>query len=497
MFRRKPWRERRPVVERLEARTALSGLTAAVDFEGDGLSNPSFVDLASSQWTIRRSDGTPAVLHAFGASNLQDVPVPGDYDGVGHTEQAVFRPSTGEWFVLGPNGGHLLATLGAPGLEDIPAPGDYDGVGHAEPAVFRPSTGQWFVLGPKGGHCIGVFGACQLADVPAPGDYDGVGYTEPAVFRVATAEWFVRGPNGGHSLGVFGAPNLKDVPAPGDYDGVGHAEPAVFRISTAEWFVRGPNGGHSLGLFGETDWRGLPLETDVAAYVRLGATYLTPSTLVAPNVPYERLDPYAARAHEADLARAQSAKDSVVLFGDSITSFWGTSPPQGAGLASWQASLAPLGVANFGVSGDLTQNVLWRVRNGELAGHPKVVVLMIGTNDIGFGKSIDSTFRGIAAVVAAVRTASPDSKILVVGVLPRGSNPRDPVSVSIPLLNARLATLPVFQSVFFLNAFTLLSLPDGTAAPAYFRDYDHPNDLGYAILGQALHDALLKLLAPD
>src|SRR5207249_1171980 len=75
-----------------------------------------------------------------------------DYDGVGHAELAVFRPSTAHWFVLGPNGGHLMATYGGTNGLDIPVPGDYDGVGHAELAVFRPSTAQWFVLGPNGGH---------------------------------------------------------------------------------------------------------------------------------------------------------------------------------------------------------------------------------------------------------------------------------------------------------------------------------------------------------
>ena len=133
---------------------------------------------------------------------------------------------------------------------DLPVPGDYDGTGQTEMAVFRPSTAQWFVLGPNGGRLLGTFGGTNLMDIPVPGDYDGVGHTEMAVYRVATGQWFVMGPNGGHLLGTFGTPNGIDIPVPGDYDHVGHTEMAVFRVTTGQWFVMGPKGAKSLGYFG-------------------------------------------------------------------------------------------------------------------------------------------------------------------------------------------------------------------------------------------------------
>src|SRR5262249_25165760 len=71
-----------------------------------------------------------------------------------------------QWFVLGPGGGRLLATFGAPNLFDVPVPGDYDGLGRAQPAVFRPSTAQWFARESTGGRLVGSFGQTSFLDVP-------------------------------------------------------------------------------------------------------------------------------------------------------------------------------------------------------------------------------------------------------------------------------------------------------------------------------------------
>lgn len=83
-------------------------------------------------------------------------------------------------------------TWGAPG--DVPVPGDYDGDGKTDPAIFRPTTGDWFIL--KSSTTYGSFihvHLGQLGDVPVPGDYYGLGKKQAAVFRPSTGEWFIDG----------------------------------------------------------------------------------------------------------------------------------------------------------------------------------------------------------------------------------------------------------------------------------------------------------------
>jgi len=214
------------------------------DYNGDGVADKAVYRPSTGQWFIR--DAAPAAeVVPYGApcaancALAGDIPVPADYDGDRKADIAVYRPSTGQWFIRGGSPEVIQYGLGCgdfcPGTPtEIPVPGDYDGDGRADIAIYRTTTGQWFIRGGPEGVPYGTAG-----DRPVPGDYNGDSTTDIAVYRPSTGQWFVRG--GSPELiqyGVGGA-CCDDVPVPADYNGGGTADIAVYRRSTGQWFVRG------------------------------------------------------------------------------------------------------------------------------------------------------------------------------------------------------------------------------------------------------------------
>ena len=129
--------------------------------------------------------------------------------------------------------------------------------------------------------------------------------------------------------------------------------------------------------------------------------------------------------HKGFVAIAKKGNIDVVFFGDSITDGW-----RGRGQDVWKERYGTLHAANFGIGGDRTQHVLWRLQNGELDGYtPKVAVVMIGTNNLG-SNTDDEIADGIKAVVAEIKKQQPKTKILLLGIFPRGSSPRTRIATA-------------------------------------------------------------------
>lgn len=168
---------------------------------------------------------------------------------------------------------------------------------------------------------------------------------------------------------------------------------------------------------------------------------------------------------------------AVLLIGDSITQWW-----LNFGRTSWTRSFAPLGAVDDGVVGDTTSNVLARIDAGQLpATSPKVVVLMIGTNNISLGQSPTQIAEGVRAVVDAVHARLPASRIVLLSVLPRdrvGSTARRVAAA----LDARLARFDG-GPVRYVDLWPQLVEAGGQFRPGMMRpDLLHLDAGGYAAI---------------
>jgi N-acetylglucosamine-6-sulfatase len=211
-----------------------------------------------------------------------------------------------------------------------------------------------------------------------------------------------------------------------------------------------------------------------------------------PTVPESRLEKtgkfgwWQAR-HEAKIAESKAGGAEVVFLGDSITQGWETS-----GKAAWDEHFAPLKAANYGFSGDSTQHVLWRVRNGEFDGiSPKSIVLLIGTNNARHGDfTPEQIADGIRAILVALAEKCPRSKVILLGILPRGADASDPWRRKCEAVNALLPALADGERVQYLNVNEKLLTADGILTQDIAPDLLHLSAKGYAILAGALKPKL-------
>ncbi|HEV3162888.1 MAG TPA: GDSL-type esterase/lipase family protein [Isosphaeraceae bacterium] len=208
-----------------------------------------------------------------------------------------------------------------------------------------------------------------------------------------------------------------------------------------------------------------------------------------------RTEPWAVAIHDQNVIRAQQDQSPVIFLGDSITYHWGDKDRTDTGSVVWNAQIAPFHAEDFGIVSDVTQNVLWQIENGELDGHPKVVVLLIGTNNLGgIYQTPQETASGVAAIVQEIRTISPTTKVLLMGLFPRGALPSDPLRAEVSQTNALIANLADGQDVRFLDLGSQLVQVDGTILQTVMVDFLHLNIAGYQIWANAIAVPLQQML---
>ena len=218
-----------------------------------------------------------------------------------------------------------------------------------------------------------------------------------------------------------------------------------------------------------------------------------PPDVAAPKMDAKTGQPQAGfmQRHESFVQIAKEGKAKLVFLGDSITQGWGGAKEV------WEKAFGKYKPANFGIGGDRTQHVLWRIENGELDGiKPKAFVVMIGTNNSG-GDPADAIAKGITKIVETIRAKQPQAKILLLAVFPRGSKPDGNLNEQnekLKKVNATICKLDDGKHVFYLDIGKKFVPGNGPIDKEIMYDCLHLTAKGYQIWADAIGPKLAELM---
>ena len=221
-------------------------------------------------------------------------------------------------------------------------------------------------------------------------------------------------------------------------------------------------------------------------------------SMPAPDRPAPRTDANSMQAHADLLAKARAGRIDVYFVGDSITRRWGALDYPDF-LAHWRETFHGWHAANFAWGGDRTENILWRLENGELDGvNPKVIVILAGTNNVGREPGgpakVEGIVRGIKAIVDVCRRKAPGATIILTAIFPRRDSPA--VLPEIAQINAAIAQFADGRTIRFLNINDRLADASGLLREEVSPDGLHLSLEGYRIWAAALTPILRELLGP-
>src|SRR5262245_37487239 len=215
-----------------------------------------------------------------------------------------------------------------------------------------------------------------------------------------------------------------------------------------------------------------------------------------PALPANQPAPRDDNRHKGFLEIAHRGDISLLFVGDSITDWFSNprGPNPATGLEVWNANFGPFKPANFGIAGDTTQGVLWRMQNGELEGFKaKLIVLMLGTNNIN-RNPVDEIVDGDRLIIEEFKQRQPQAKVLLLGVFPRNADPANPLRATIKDINSKLAKLADNNKVFYMDIGDKFLTPDGTLTTEIMADGLHPTAKGYQIWADAIIDKVKTLM---
>ncbi len=195
------------------------------------------------------------------------------------------------------------------------------------------------------------------------------------------------------------------------------------------------------------------------------------------------------KRHQALVDFSKKGDAEVVFLGDSIIQGW-----EGAGRESWKKHFEPLKAANYGIGGDRTQNVLWRITEGkELEGQKaRLYVVLVGSSNMR-DNSADEIAEGVTAIVKELSRQKPEAKVLLLGLFPRGSSSTDMYRAKIKELNKSLAALESKQ-VHVLDIGGQFLDKEGNMTEEISKDSLHLTPKGYTLWAEAIAPVLTDML---
>ena len=293
---------------------------------------------------------------------------------------------------------------------------------------------------------------------------------------------------------VFRLLGVKDLGVSDDYR-TAKMPPVNEGLLAGELAWRQHDGGHTDG----PNWKYFLLWAD--RFVRHPTLPAVAGEQPA-SEPVRRLDPLSLVAHQRLLDQAKKGHTDIYFEGDSITRRWAaTDYPELQ--ANWNKNFSGWSAEDFGWGADRTQNILWRLLNGELDGvNPKVIVLLAGTNNIGNTISSDGDDAkvrdislGLEAIVRAMRNKAPDATIIVTAIFPR--NDTMALMPAIEKINNNLSKLADGNKVRYLNINATLADSNGKLFDGMMNpDKLHPSVKGYQVWADALKPIFTELLGP-
>lgn len=209
-------------------------------------------------------------------------------------------------------------------------------------------------------------------------------------------------------------------------------------------------------------------------------------------VPMPRPQAGWQQRHKAMNGRVAKGNVDLVLIGDSITHGW-----EGKGKKVWEKYYGKRNAVNLGIGGDRTQHVLWRLQHGNLEGiEPKLAVLMIGTNNAGTNTP-EETAAGIKAIVKTLRENTPKTKILILGIFPRGATPDDARRQVNEKTNKLIQKLADDKMVYYLDIGKNFLQDDGTLSKDIMPDLLHLSERGYNIWAESIEPTVVRLMGEE